>query len=210
MVDYIVELLEGLWMTFQMSGMGLALGFAIGLFLAIAQLHGGRAMRIVSSGYVELVRGTPLLVQLFIVYFGLLRFGIGRVAAATLALGLNSGAYQAEYFRGAMESIGAGQMAAARSTGMTKWQAIRHIVVPQALRLALPAWSNEAAYLPKYSSSAFLIAVPELLSRASIVVGRTFRPFEVYAIVGIIYLACIGTLSKVLDVIYERVKIPGY
>jgi polar amino acid transport system permease protein len=147
-------------------------------------------------------------VQLFIIYFGLPVVGVLFSAAfsAIVALGINSGAYQAEYFRGALESIGHGQMEAAVSLGMSRRQALVRIILPQALRLALPSWSNEAAYLPKYSSVAFLVTVPELMARAKVVIAENLRPLEVYLVVGAIYVVAIASLSKILDMVYERYK----
>lgn len=98
-------------------------------------------------------------------------------------------------------------MEAALSLGMNRLQAILRVILPQAFRLALPSWSNEAAYLPKYSSVAFLVTVPELLARSKMVISRNLKPLEVYLVVGLIYLATIATISKILDMVYERYKI---
>ena len=165
-------------------------------------------MSLIANTYVELIRGTPLTVQMFIIYYGLPSIGIlfSATASAIIALSINSGAYQAEYFRGAIESIGGGQMEAALSTGMTKTQAILRIILPQALRLALPSWSNEAAYLPKYSSIAFLVTVPELIARAKVAIAQNLRPLEVYLVVAAIYLIVIVSISKVSDAVYEKYK----
>ena len=186
----------------------LAIGSVLGLLAALARVYGSRPVSYAANSYIELIRGTPLTVQLFIIYFGLPVLGLlfSATFSAIVALGINSGAYQAEYFRGALESIGGGQMEAALSVGMTRLQAIRRVILPQALRLALPSWSNEAAYLPKYSSVAFLVTVPELLARAKAAIAYNLKPIEVYLVVGVIYLVVIASLSKILDLIYERYK----
>lgn len=97
-------------------------------------------------------------------------------------------------------------MEAALSLGMSRPQAITRIILPQAIRLALPSWSNEAAYLPKYSSVAFLVTVPELMARAKVVISENLKPMEVYMVVGLIYLVTIASLSKILDMLYEKYK----
>jgi len=207
-IDYLGDLLEGLVVTLQLSFAALAIGTALGICTAIARRYGDRPMSLIANTYVELIRGTPLTVQMFIIYYGLPSIGIlfSATASAIIALSINSGAYQAEYFRGAIESIGGGQMEAALSTGMTKTQAILRIILPQALRLALPSWSNEAAYLPKYSSIAFLVTVPELIARAKVAIAQNLRPLEVYLVVAAIYLIVIVSISKVSDAVYEKYK----
>lgn len=208
MIEYLGDLLEGLAVTLQLSFAALAIGSALGICTAIARRYGNRSMSLIANTYVELIRGTPLTVQMFIIYYGLPSLGIlfSATASAIIALSINSGAYQAEYFRGAIESIGGGQMEAALSTGMTKTQAILRIILPQALRLALPSWSNEAAYLPKYSSIAFLVTVPELIARAKVAIAQNLRPLEVYLVVAAIYLIVIVSISKVSDAVYEKYK----
>jgi polar amino acid transport system permease protein len=208
MITYVGELLEGLLVTLELSFIALAIGMILGLAAALARIYGRKPLSYLANAYIELIRGTPLTVQLFIIYFGLPVLGVlfSATLSAIVALGINSGAYQAEYFRGALESIGRGQMEAAISLGMSKRQAVARVVLPQALRLALPSWSNEAAYLPKYSSVAFLVTVPELMARAKVVIAENLRPLEVYLVVGLIYIATIASISKILDMIYERYK----
>jgi polar amino acid transport system permease protein len=208
MINYLGDLLEGLLVTFELSFTALGIGMILGLAAALARTYGRKTLSYIANAYIELIRGTPLTVQLFIIYFGLPVLGLlfSPTLSAIVALGINSGAYQAEYFRGAIESIGGGQMEAALSLGMSRTQAIRRIILPQAVRLALPSWSNEAAYLPKYSSVAFLVTVPELMARAKVVISENLRPLEVYLVVGLIYLITIASLSKVLDMLYEKYK----
>lgn len=209
--EYTPELLNGLIVTLELAGIGLAIGSALGLTLATLRTYGNRIISIIAASYVEFVRGTPLLVQIFLVYYGFfMGLDVDRFIAAFLAIGLNSAAYQAEYFRGAVESISKGQMIAARSIGMSKIQAILHVILPQGLRLALPAWSNEAAYLPKYTVVAFTIGVMDLLAQAKGLVGWYVpKPFEVYTVVALIFLVLISTLSTSLDKLYKKFKIPG-
>ena len=207
----IPDLMQGLLVTLQLTLVALALGVAIGLPAALAKVYGGRWLRWFAVVYIELFRGTPLVVQLFVVYYGLPDLGItfSRMAAAFITLGLNSGAYQAEYFRGAIQAVGSGQMTAARALGMTQWQAIRYIVLPQALKLALPAWSNEAVSMIKYTAVIFLIAVPDLMGQAKIIASRFFAPIETYLIVAGFYLILVLIMTQLLRAVERKYQTPG-
>ncbi len=132
-----------------------------------------------------------------------------RTLIGLITLSLNSAAYQAEYLRGAMNSVGTGQLLAAQSLGMSKRSGIYRVVLPQALRRVIPAWSNEAAYLPKYTVIVYFIGVVELFAQAHYIVSQTFLSLLTYIIVGIIFLTLISVLSKFLDYIYNKTKIPG-
>jgi polar amino acid transport system permease protein len=214
-VSYLSEYSRDFWLgtliTLQLTGIGLAAGFALGLLAAIGRVYGGRLVRYLSIGYIELFRGTPLLVQLFLIYFGLPDFGVkfDRMTAAWIALALNSGAYQAEYFRGAIQAIGSGQMMAARAIGMSRVQAIRYIILPQALRLVVPAWSNEPISLIKASAVAFLIAVPDLMTRARTIAAQLYDPIGVYFAVAVVYLIIVFVLSWALQLLERGLRIPG-
>src|SRR5512138_1584269 len=167
-------LLAGTRITLQYAVVALAVGFVIGLAVALARVYGPAWLARTLGAYVVLFRGTPLLVQLFVVYYGLPDVGLTltRFMAAVLTLGLNSGAYQAEYFRGGIQAVGQGQMVAARAIGMSRRTAIQHIILPQAFRLAIPSWSNEMISMVKYTSVVFLIAVPDLMGQAKANAGR--------------------------------------
>ncbi len=205
------DFIQGTRITIQLTLVALALGFVAGLPAALGRVYGNRWLRWLATAYIELFRGTPLLVQLFVVYYGLPDFGLtlSRFGAAYVTLGLNSGAYQAEYFRGAIQAIGSGQMTAARAIGMSKLKAIRYIILPQALRLALPAWSNEAVAMVKYTAIVFLIAVPDLMTKAKILAGRYFNPIEVYISVAIIYIILVAIASVVMRAVERRLETPG-
>ncbi len=122
---------------------------------------------------------------------------------------LNSAAYQAEYMRGAFNSIESGQIEAALSLGMSKWQIIRHVVFPQAFRIMLPSWTNEMVYLLKYSSLAMLLAVPELMYMASVTASETFLYAQIYLIVAGIYLIFATLIIQVMRIVEVRIHIPG-
>jgi len=179
--------------------------------VALGRVYGNRPVYALTTGYVELIRGTPLLVQLFLIYYGLPDIGIALhpLLAAGIALGINTSAYQAEYFRGAIQSIHAGQMMAARALGMSRLRAVQYVILPQALRLAIPPWSNELIYMLKYTSLAFIVGVPELMGRANIIAARNFRYFEVYIIVAFIYLILVTIFAELLTILEKKIKIPG-
>lgn len=206
------DFIQGTKITIQLTLVALTLGFVVGLPTSFTRVYGGKWFRWLAISYIELFRGTPLLVQLFVVYYGLPDLGItfSRFAAAYITLGLNSGAYQAEYFRGAIQAIGSGQMTAARAIGMSKLKAIRYIILPQALRLALPAWSNEAIAMVKYTSIVFLIAVPDLMTKAKILAGRYFNPIEVYISVAIIYIILVSIATIIMRTVERRLQTPGF
>jgi len=211
LVNYWPEFVRGAKITIQLTLVGLGFGAILGLLSALARVYGGKWVRRISMGYIELFRGTPILVQLFVVYFGFPDFGIifSRMLSAFIVLALNSGAYQAEYFRGAIQAIGSGQMMAARSIGMSRIKAIRYILLPQAFRIGIPAWSNEPISLLKASAVVFLIAVPDLMTRAKTIAARTFEPIGTYIAVAIIYLAIVIMLTMILSFLERRYKIPG-
>jgi polar amino acid transport system permease protein len=210
-LKYLPYFIQGTIITLKLTFVGLIFGAFIGLPTALGRVYGGRWLRTICVAYIELFRGTPLLVQLFVVYFGLPQLGLtfSRMTAAYLVLALNSGAYQAEYFRGAIQAIGSGQMMAARSIGMSRIKAIRHIILPQTARLVIPAWSNEPISLLKASAVVFLIAVPDLMTQAKTIAARTFQPIGTYIIVAIFYLIVVFILTGFLQVMENRFKIPG-
>jgi polar amino acid transport system permease protein len=205
------DLLNGLTVTIRMTFYGLAIGIVIGLPIALMRVYGKGWVQKFSIGYSEILRGTPLLVQLFLIYYGLPDMGVllSRNTAAILALGLNSSAYQSEYFRGAIQAIGSGQMVAARSIGMKRLQAILHIILPQALRIVIPSWSNEPVSLIKASAVIFLIAVPDLMMKARSIIGKIYDPISVYFMVAIIYLVFVFVLTILLNTIEKALRIPG-
>jgi len=205
------RLLDGTAVTLELTAICITSGFIIGLAVSLGRVYGNKFVYGVTTTFVEMVRGTPLLVQLFIIYYGLPDVGIllNPLLAAGIALGINTSAYQAEYFRGAIQSVSTGQMTAARSIGMSRFGAIKSIILPQALRLAIPSWSNELIYMLKYTSLAFTVGAPELMAKAKIIAARNFRYLEVFIIVAFIYIIIVTGFTKVLDYVEERVKIPG-
>ncbi|MGE5483813.1 MAG: amino acid ABC transporter permease [Ignavibacteriales bacterium] len=204
-------LLEGAVITIELSAVSLAIGFLLGLPLSLGRTYGPRPLRYLCTAYIEVIRGTPMLVQLFLIYYGLPDLGIrlDRFPSACLAIGLNSAAYQAEYFRGALQSVAPGQMTAALALGFTRWQAILRVVLPQAMRLVIPSLSNECSYLVLYTSVAFAIAVPELFSRGRILISSEFKPLEILFTVAAVYLVMLWVVSRITGRIEKRISIPG-
>lgn len=209
--NVIPGLLQGTVVTLRIAALSLLLGVVIGLPAAIGRVYGPPWVQRLTGAYITLFQGTPLLIQLFVIYYGLPDLGVtfDRLTAALLTLGLNSGAYQAEYLRGALQAVSSGQMTAARAIGMSKLQAIRHIILPQALRLVLPTWSNEAIAMLKYTSVVFLIAVPDLMGQGKILSSKYFAPIPIYMTVAIFYLILVGIAYLVLSAVERRVSIPG-
>jgi polar amino acid transport system permease protein len=204
--------IQGAVVTLELTAVGLVMGLVLGLLVALARVYGRPWIRRLAIGYIELFRGTPVLVQLFLIYFGLPGLGItlSRMTSAFLALGFNSGAYQAEYLRGAILAIGEGQMMAGRAIGMSRVKTIRYIILPQALRLVIPAWSNEPISLLKTTAIAFLIAVPDLMTRAKAVAAQTYDPVGAYLAVAVVYLVLVFILDELLKFMERRSKIPGF
>lgn len=199
-VQVLPDLFRAAGVTLAMTLVCICAGFILGWILALARIYGGRALYLVTTAYIELFRGTPLLLQLFFLYFGLADVGLvlPPFLAAGIAFGLNTAAYQAEYFRGAIRSIPVGQILAARALGLTPFQTFRHVLFPQAMRIVIPAWSNELIYMLKYSSLAFALGVPELMGRAYLIASRNFRYLQVYILAAAIYLALVFLFSFVL------------
>jgi polar amino acid transport system permease protein len=211
LITYWPVFIQGAYITIQLTVFGLLCGMVFGLCAALGRVYGGKWLRRIAIGYIELFRGTPLLVQLFVVYFGFPDLGItlSRMASAFIVLALNSGAYQAEYIRGAIQAIGGGQMMAARSIGMSRIKAVRYIILPQALRIVIPAWSNEPISLLKASAVVFLIAVPDLMTQAKTIAARTYEPIGTYLVVAVFYLVIVIVLTWVLNFVEKKYKIPG-
>jgi len=218
-VDDDPALSRGTWLTVVITAMSLVLGFFIAVPLAVTRVY-GRFSAWLSLAYTELLRGTPLLAQLFVLYYGLNLasyvpgsvsgvFARDVVWVAILGFTLNGAAYQAEYIRGALESVEEGQITAGRAIGLSKVETIYYVVLPQGLRYAIPSWTNEFVYLIKYSSLAAFITVPELYYRADQIASETFRYTLIFVVTGLTYLALVLTASKLMERVEERVAIPG-
>lgn len=206
-------LLQGLSITLALVGGALGLGFIIGIPMAIGQVYGNKFIAGLISVYVWFFRGLPVLVLLFLFYFGLfnlLQLSLSAFTSAILVLGLISAAYQSQIFRGSIKSIGEGQMLAALSLGIKKYDAIFSIILPQALRISIPGWSNEYAVLLKDSAIAYAIGVMEILTRAQFVATRTYQPLPVFFLSAVIFIILTYGGIKLLSLLERKVRIPGY
>lgn len=205
-------LVQGIGYTLELSMLSLAIGLVLGLICALMRLYGPRSLAWIVEAYISIIRGTPSLVQLFVVYYGLASIGIifDRFSAGLLALSLNSSAYQSEYLRGAIKSVGSGQMQAAQALGFTRAKAVWNVILPQGLRFALPAWSNEGTYLIKGSSIVFIIGSLDLTAYGKILNGIYFRPLEIFFVVAALYVIMVFAFSKTVSFFGKRYRIPGY
>ncbi len=205
-------LIQGLTVTIQIAFLSFALGFVFALILVPSGIFGKLPAKAFSRSYIEVIRGTPLLVQIFVLYFGLPSIGVkfDAFTAGILALGLNSAAYQAEIFRSAIKGIPESQFLSAESLGMSNTQIFRYIVLPQAVRIAIPALVNEFVTLIKESSLVSVIGVTELTRRGEYIAAVTFRAFEAYLAVALIYFILCTVFSQFTRYLEKRFRIPGY
>jgi len=203
--------LEGALVTLKLIALSIPLGLILGVLIAVGRVYGNKLISSFCTVYTLFFRGTPLLVQLFILYFGFPSIGIffSPFAAAVIGFILCSGAYHSEYIRGAIQSIKIGQMMAAEALGMTRAKAILYIILPQALRRAIPGCSNEIIYLVKYSSLAFMVTCVELTGAGKIIASRYFAYTEVFLVIGIIYLLVVSVVTKALNRLEKKLEIPG-
>jgi len=205
-------ILNGFLLTVQVTFFGILAGLGLGILLAIVDMYGGKLASTIIKFYVEFFRGSPLVVQLFIFYYSIpnmFNILIDRFLVGFIVFALNSAAYQKGYIKGAMEAVYEDQMTAALSLGLSKAQAIRFVVLPQALRTVIPSWSNEFCSLAKSTAALLVIGVPELTSALKSIASWTWKVLEVYAFGALIYLLWISIMMKALDILYNKVKIPG-
>lgn len=208
--------------TVLLALLAVVIGVLIGLFLAIGRIGTNKPVRFLATAYVEFIRGTPLLVQLFIIYYGLQAIGIrfpnvpaiskllginfADFMAGVITMGINSGAYVCEIFRAGIQSIDKGQSEAARSLGMSYPKTLVYILVPQAIRNVLPALGNEFVVVIKESSIVSIIGIADLMYKANTIRGNTFQPFEPLLIAALVYFLLTFPLSKLLARIERRMR----
>jgi His/Glu/Gln/Arg/opine family amino acid ABC transporter permease subunit len=199
---------NGAWMTLKLSFFVVLLGTALGVVFALLRISGFWLLRFLASAYIEVIRGTPMLVQIVIIYYGLSEFGVNLPAfvAGVIALTINSSAYMAEVFRAGIGAIDKGQMEAARSLGLSRGQALRYVVIPQAFRNMLPAIGNEFIIIIKDSSLVSTIGIAEILYNAQVIRGTTFIPLEPLLVAAAIYFVMTFTLSKLLGALERKLN----
>ncbi|HKL87082.1 MAG TPA: amino acid ABC transporter permease [Treponemataceae bacterium] len=206
--------------TILLALLAVVIGVLIGMILAIFRVGKNRPLQFLATAYVEFIRGTPLLVQLFIIYYGLQAIGIrfpdipflskilginfADFMAGVITMGINSGAYVCEIFRSGIQSIDKGQSEAARSLGLSYPKTLLYIVIPQAIRNVLPTLGNEFVVVIKESSIVSIIGIADLMYKANTVRGNTFQPFEPLLVVALVYFILTFPLSKLLARIERR------
>ncbi|WP_127575803.1 amino acid ABC transporter permease [Paenibacillus barengoltzii] len=209
--DNLPFLLKGAYYTLLVTVVSMFFGLIIGLVVAIARLKGNWLVRGIARVYVSVIRGTPLLVQIFIVYYGVVDYGItlGPLTAAYVALSINVGAYLSETFRGAIQSIPKGQTEAAYATGMTGWMTMRRIILPQAARVAIAPMGNTFIGMLKETALVSAITVTELLRSAQLLIAQyyVYMPFFVgiaamYWIMSTVFSAILNEVEKQLSKVY--------
>ena len=207
MINSIPLLIVGAGITIQITAISVAIGLVIGMFVGVARVSNIRPLRWLAAVYVDFLRGTPLLVQIFLIYFALpvlLGNRVDPFIAAITACGINSGAYIAEIFRAGIQAIDDGQMEAGRSLGMTWWQTMWYIIIPQAFRNIVPPLGNEFIALLKDSSLVSVIGFEELTRRGQLIIARTYGSLEIWICVAIIYLIMTLTISSFVAFLEKR------
>lgn len=217
------EILEYLPVTLQLALISMAIAIILGLLIAIIKVKKIPVLRQIAGLYVSIIRGTPIIVQLYIAYFGIpmitkyicMKNGWNYEPSSTsgmtyaiIALSLNEAAYVAETFRAALLSVGTGQIEAANALGMTYFQALRRIILPETLTIALPNLGNSFIGLIKGTSLAFTCAVVEITAQGKIIGGRTYRYFEVYVSLAIIYWILTVIVEQIIKLIEKKTSIP--
>ena len=203
------QLLAGAVLTLELVTLSVIIGFFVAVPLALSRLHTSRWVRAFPWAYISFFRGTPLLIQIYLIYYGLSQIDAIRMSflwpvfreawwCALAALTLNTAAYSAEIFRGAIQSVPPGEVEAARAIGMGSFHILRRIVFPRAFQLALPSYGNEIIFLIKGSALVSAITLADLTGVARLIVARTYKPIEVFLTAGVIYLVMIYALTLVL------------
>jgi glutamine transport system permease protein len=216
-LEALPALLAGAVVTLQLTAIATVFGLAGGIVLGLARLSKARPLRILSRIYIDFFRGTPLLVQLFIIYFGLppllqslgINVSLNQWGAAILGLSLNSAAYLAEIVRAGVQSIDMGQKEASESLGLGPLQTMRYVIFPQALRRMIPPLGNEFIILLKDTSLVSVIGYQEMFRQGQLVVAKNFRALEIYTVVALIYLLLTIVSSQFLSWLEKRMD-PKY
>ena len=207
MVKSLPLLIAGAGITVEITAMSVFLGLVIGCMVGIARRCNIKAIRYIANVYVDFIRGTPLLVQIFLVYFalpGIIGSRVDPFVAAISACSINSGAYIAEIFRAGIQSIDKGQMEAGRSLGMTWAQTMRYIIMPQAFKRIIPPLGNEFIAMLKDSSLVSVIGFEELTRRGQLIIARTYASFEIWMAVALVYLVMTFAVARFTGYLERR------
>lgn len=206
--DYAPILLIGFWLTIKIVVCAIALGIPLGLFLALGRRSNFVIISFLSTSFIELFRNTPFIIQVFLFYYVLPFYGL-RLSAeyiGVLALAAFGSAYFAEIIRAGIDAVPKGQLESARAIGMTDWQAMRNVILPQTLSIVIPPLTNQTLTLIKESAILSTITVHELTMTGLMVQGETFRPFEVFIMVALLYWALNETIAKIMRKFEQNTK----
>ncbi|MBN6206094.1 amino acid ABC transporter permease [Ralstonia pickettii] len=205
-LEVLPSLLKATLITIGLAVVSIIFALILGFFTALARISRVKLLKIVGTIYVSMFRGTPLLVQIFVIYYGLPQIGItlSPISSGILALSLNAGAYLSESFRASILAVDKGQMEAAVSMGMTYGQAMRRIILPQSIRIAIPTLSNTYIILIKDTSLVSVITVTELLQMSTLMIAKTFEPLTIYLVAAAIYWVVITFFTVILDRFEKR------
>ena len=211
--EYYPYFISGTINTIIIAILTVLFGVILGTVLALLKISNSKILRGIASAYIEFIRVTPLLVQIYIIFymvsfpdFTLFGIEMARFIPGVIALSINSAAYVAEIIRAGIQAVDKGQMEASRSLGFTKGQAMKYVVLPQAVKNILPALGNEFVVVIKESSIVSIIGIAELMMSANIIRGAIYRPFEPLLVVAVIYFALTFTLTRVLGVAERRMN----
>ena len=203
-------LLQGLGLTLQLSAVSLVIAMVLGLLASLMGMSKVKILQLINKAYVAIIRGTPLLVQAFFIYFGVtgaLGIKMSAFTAGVIALSLNAGGYLSEIFRGGIQAVDPGQTEAARSLGLTQAQTLRRVVIPQAIRICIPSVVNQWCITIKDTSIICVIGLAELTRMGQQIIARTYQSFEVWIMVGILYFLVIYLLTVLARYVEKKVSL---
>lgn len=200
---------EGAAVTIQLSLLAMAISLAWGLMVALARMARQRGLSALAAGYVEVVRNTPVLVQMYFIYFGsaMVGYALSGFAAGLLALSLQNGGYLAEVYRAGIQSISQRQIEGAKALGMTKWLVLRVVVLPQAIRRVIPPIANQFIVIIKDTSLVSAISVAELMHAAKMLTDRTAASYETFVTLAVFYLVMVSIVTGLLHATERRLAV---
>ncbi|TYA13632.1 amino acid ABC transporter permease [Paenibacillus faecis] len=207
--EYRSYFFTGLQYTLLLAALGVLFGFILGLIITLLRMAPWGILRFIGHAWVEFLRGTPMLVQLFIIHYGFANafdLNFSPIQSGAITLSINSSAYLAEIFRAGIQGVDRGQGEAARSLGMTRGMSMRFIIIPQAIKSVLPAIGNEFVTIIKESSIVSFIGITELMFQSGAVVGITYNGMTPYLIVAVMYFILTFTLSRILGLFERKLK----
>ncbi len=200
-------LLAGAGVTIEITAIAVGLGFIFGLITSVCRLSGVKILQVIAVCYVNIIRGTPMLVQIFLIYFALpmvIGERINPFVAAVAACSINSGAYVSEIFRAGIQSVDKGQMEAGRSLGLSWMQTMRYVILPQAFKHVIPPLGNEFISMTKETSLVSVIGFEELTRRGQLIIAKTYGSFEIWLTVAVIYLVMTLTIARLVSYLERR------